>query len=564
VGQRLISLADSTSGAVIYYTTDGTNPTSASSRYAAPIPVFGSPVGNSVTTTIKAIAVASGLTNSALATATYTITLATAATPSFSPAPGIYGPQQLVGLTDATPGTTIYYSIDGGIFSPSPLLNVYSGPLTLQGGSVNRVNAQAAADGFSFSIIGSAIYKIPAFPSDLFGGGNNFLYNNYAQQNSCAYYRAVGAETTTAPLVCNANGSFTGGITMSNWLSTRYSPLVNSGLTGSATFVNAIDLNFTRAHNAVWNQQQGANAASAAYVCNYAGPDFYHSIPPHIRTDLPAVDAAIDDAQKKTNPLPCVAIDYGTVAGLNNGQPFMRFLVFDPTGKLIPAVDLDGEGPKQIPNACSACHGIPLGAAVPAGSLHKPGVSASYIPFDEANLLFSNAPGLTLADQESQIRNLNLIVLYGAEPLAPGGGLYDLIHGWYDLPNAPLTSPTQQFYVPADLQHTADDVGAYASVYAPLCRSCHVANGVQFPGFPPTTSPYLRTLFASAHVCNPQPTVPTQPAIMPNAKVTFDRFWTTSVGPSASPDRDLPAFLARYLGVTCDLAAYQAFPNQIP
>ncbi len=61
-----VSLGDTTSGATIYYTTDGSTPTTSSTKYAAAIAV-------SATTTVKAIAVASGFNNSAVASGTYTI-----------------------------------------------------------------------------------------------------------------------------------------------------------------------------------------------------------------------------------------------------------------------------------------------------------------------------------------------------------------------------------------------------------------------------------------------------------------------------------------------------------
>jgi hypothetical protein len=63
-----ITINCATSGAVIHYTTNGVDPTSSSPTFSSAIPV------NS-TTTIKAIAIASGLANSAVASATYTINL---------------------------------------------------------------------------------------------------------------------------------------------------------------------------------------------------------------------------------------------------------------------------------------------------------------------------------------------------------------------------------------------------------------------------------------------------------------------------------------------------------
>jgi hypothetical protein len=60
-----VTITDATAGATIYYTTDGTTPTTASTVYSTPIQV-GS------TETIEAIAAAPGFSNSAVATATYT------------------------------------------------------------------------------------------------------------------------------------------------------------------------------------------------------------------------------------------------------------------------------------------------------------------------------------------------------------------------------------------------------------------------------------------------------------------------------------------------------------
>ena len=63
---QTVSMSCETEGATIYYTTDGTEPTNSSNEYTEPITL-------SSTTTLKAIAVASGYQNSSVAEATYTI-----------------------------------------------------------------------------------------------------------------------------------------------------------------------------------------------------------------------------------------------------------------------------------------------------------------------------------------------------------------------------------------------------------------------------------------------------------------------------------------------------------
>jgi hypothetical protein len=64
---QAVTISDATPGAVIYYTTDGSTPTTSSTVYQSPFTV-------TATTTVNAIAVASGFTASPVATATYTFT----------------------------------------------------------------------------------------------------------------------------------------------------------------------------------------------------------------------------------------------------------------------------------------------------------------------------------------------------------------------------------------------------------------------------------------------------------------------------------------------------------
>jgi N-acetylneuraminic acid mutarotase len=145
-----VKISDSTEGATIYYTTDGSAPSTSSNVYSGPISVASSEI-------VRAIAVASGYNNSYVASAIYAINLLpTAATPVFDPPAGTYSTAQSIALSDATPGATIYYTTDGSI--PTTSSNVYSSPITVS--LSTTIEAIAAASGYLNSNVVSAAYDI--------------------------------------------------------------------------------------------------------------------------------------------------------------------------------------------------------------------------------------------------------------------------------------------------------------------------------------------------------------------------------------------------------------------
>ena len=166
-----VTISDTTTGATIYYTTDGSTPTTASTKYTAAIAV-------SATTTIKAIAVASGFNNSAVASATYTI-LTPAATPAFSPAGGTYTSAQSVTISDSTAGATIYYTTDGS--TPTTASTKYTAPIAVS--SSATIKAIAAASGFNNSAVATATYTIN--PTTI-GFSNGFTAGGVALNGNAA------------------------------------------------------------------------------------------------------------------------------------------------------------------------------------------------------------------------------------------------------------------------------------------------------------------------------------------------------------------------------------------
>jgi hypothetical protein len=144
-----VTISDTTPGATIYYTTDGSTPSTSSAVYSAPITV-------SSTETIDAIATASGYNTSAMASATYTIATPTAATPTFLPAAGTYTSAQSVTITEATPGATVYYTTSGS--TPTTASAVYSAPINVS--ATETLKAMAVTPGYTNSAVASALYTI--------------------------------------------------------------------------------------------------------------------------------------------------------------------------------------------------------------------------------------------------------------------------------------------------------------------------------------------------------------------------------------------------------------------
>jgi hypothetical protein len=155
-----VTLADATAGASIYYTTDGTTPTTSSTLYSGAIPVAS-------TTTIQAIAAVAGDTTSTVGVFAYTISLPAAATPTFSPAPGAYSTAQTVTISDTTAGATIYYTTDGT--TPTTSSTVYSAPFQIS--EPTTVEAIATANDYSTSAVASATYTASKASGGKSGGG---------------------------------------------------------------------------------------------------------------------------------------------------------------------------------------------------------------------------------------------------------------------------------------------------------------------------------------------------------------------------------------------------------
>jgi uncharacterized repeat protein (TIGR03803 family) len=145
-----VTLADTLASATIYYTTDGTLPTTSSTKYTAPVNVTASQ-------TINAIAVSSGYINSADLASKFIIGQ-TVPTPGITPNGGPYSSNQQVSLSDTLPGVTIYYSTDAA--APAPTWTLYSGPFYPSGQGSETITAIASLTGYVTSAQSSATFTI--------------------------------------------------------------------------------------------------------------------------------------------------------------------------------------------------------------------------------------------------------------------------------------------------------------------------------------------------------------------------------------------------------------------
>jgi hypothetical protein len=144
-----VAISSSTSGSTIYYTTNGSTPTTKSTKYSGKVTV-------STSLTLKAIATKSGMTTSGTASGSYTIAIATAA-PTFSPLPGTYATTQNVYINPPSSSSKVYYTVDGT--TPTTASNLWYGASIWVSAST-LIRAFAVESGKANSPVVNAQYNI--------------------------------------------------------------------------------------------------------------------------------------------------------------------------------------------------------------------------------------------------------------------------------------------------------------------------------------------------------------------------------------------------------------------
>ncbi|MCI6552189.1 MAG: chitobiase/beta-hexosaminidase C-terminal domain-containing protein [Lachnospiraceae bacterium] len=239
---KTVEISTATEGASIYYTTNGTVPTTDSTEYTEAITVNES-------MTIKAIAVKEGMSNSAVASAAYTINLSadTVETPAFNPAGGTYDQAQRVIITSGTEGASIYYTTDGT--APTAESAEYTGAVTV--GESMTIRAIAVKEGMGNSAVAEAAYVI----------------------------RTMSSETAATPVFSVKAGTYTEAITVEISTSTEgaaiyYTTDGSTPTVGSTRYAKAVTVDRTMTIKAIAVKEgmKNSRVAAAAYTIKESAP----------------------------------------------------------------------------------------------------------------------------------------------------------------------------------------------------------------------------------------------------------------------------------------------------
>ena len=215
---QTLTLSDTTSGAPIYYTTDGSNPTTSPTA----ILYGGGSITVSVPTTFNVVAGnnaglidGTGLTYSSIATDTITIK---ALPPTFSPGGGTYGVAQTVKITDSasSPGATVYYAFNA---APTTSSTSCSSPCSVPVSVSETLEAVSAFDTslLSESSVTSATYTFTA-PAPTFSPGagtyrtaQNVVLSDAASATICYTTNGTAPAVNTAG-VCTSGSAYSSAI----------------------------------------------------------------------------------------------------------------------------------------------------------------------------------------------------------------------------------------------------------------------------------------------------------------------------------------------------------------
>jgi fibronectin type 3 domain-containing protein len=248
-----VSISSSTPGSSIFYTLDGSSPTTSSIEYTGPI---------TLTTTdspvmLTAFAIKESMSDSEPVVAAYVIENDTVAEPTFSPQGGTYDQDQQVTIECATTGVTIHYTTDGTM--PTSLSPVYGSPIGVSGdGTSMTISAIGVCPGMDDSVVHVESYLI-----------------SYAQVSTPAFSPPGGtySEDQEVTITC-----VTGGATI-HYTTDGTTPTAASPVYGSPVVVAGDGTEMTIGAIAVCDGMLNSETRSESYTISYGQVSMPYFIP---------------------------------------------------------------------------------------------------------------------------------------------------------------------------------------------------------------------------------------------------------------------------------------------
>jgi hypothetical protein len=198
-GLNAISITCATEGATIYYTTNGSTPTTSSTPYTGPL------TENVSGVTIKAIAVKDGMINSGVGTGSVMLQCA-------KPIITRVGDYATISCSFPSAGVSIYYTLNGG--TPSSSSTPYSGNIPVTNGDVIR--AIAIATNYLDSEVAERIIRSPLTPTDgiyYINSDEDFeTFVDMANADGASYHYVLQANVNASTAITqDFSGIFDGG-----------------------------------------------------------------------------------------------------------------------------------------------------------------------------------------------------------------------------------------------------------------------------------------------------------------------------------------------------------------
>ena len=300
-GDNTISITCATSGATIYYTTDGSTPTTSSTQYTSPLGWECS------SKPIKAIAVKNGSINSTVATGSVTLKCAK---PVFS-VTTIGNTRSLTISCAFPPGATIYYTLNGGSSTQ------YSSVLTVNINDV--ITAYATASGFDDSDVATKTIREELTPTyGKYHIDNQTQFETFIDMASsdegATYHYLLNADVNAgSEITIPFSGTFDG---QGHTISGLDHALFNSIDGGTVKDVILDDVNITSGTNvgAIANETSGA---SRIYNIGILGGSVGGS------NNVGGIVGLLDGTSRVVNCYSYATItgghDVGGIVGYNNG-----------------------------------------------------------------------------------------------------------------------------------------------------------------------------------------------------------------------------------------------------